>query len=104
MQALTGERAGTRTALNALEEMFRGTGQQQRRGNAGQAAPMTVVLLDEMDLLVTRNQTVRLGPLLARCLCHCNMRTQHHLGLAPLSKYLIWLIKSLAAFSQSIAA
>ncbi|KAK9805893.1 hypothetical protein WJX73_002145 [Symbiochloris irregularis] len=58
-EALTGERAGTRTALNALEEMFRGSGQQQqRRGPAGQPAPVTVVLLDEMDLLVTRNQTV----------------------------------------------
>ena len=55
-QALTGERVGTKAALLALEALFRSAGQSKQ----GSAAPMTVVLVDEMDLLVTRNQTVRL--------------------------------------------
>ena len=47
---------GTKAALVALEAFFRNAAAS---GASKQApGPMTVVLVDEMDLLVTRNQTV----------------------------------------------
>ena len=57
MQALTGQYLSPGTALTHLEELFGGGG-----GGGGQAARrrgVTVVLIDEMDLLMTRNQQVR---------------------------------------------
>ena len=53
VQALTGQYLSPGTALTHLEELFGGGGGQavRRRG-------VTVVLLDEMDLLMTRNQQV----------------------------------------------
>lgn len=56
MQALTGERVSTKAALLALEALFRSNAAGKHRTQTSQ--PMTVVLVDEMDLLVTRNQSV----------------------------------------------
>jgi origin recognition complex subunit 1 len=56
-EALTGERLGPAAAAAALEEVFAGSGKGARRGSAISRRPI-VVLLDEMDLLVTRTQTV----------------------------------------------
>ena len=50
-QALTGDRAGPATAAAALEELFAG------RGKAAPRRP-TIVLVDEMDVLVNRSQSV----------------------------------------------
>jgi hypothetical protein len=50
-QALTGDRAGPQTAANALEEMFSGGG----KGGSARRRP-TIVLVDEMDLLVNKSQ------------------------------------------------
>ena len=55
-QALTGDRAGPQTAANALEEMFSGGG--GKSGSARRRA--TIVLVDEMDLLVNKSQVGRL--------------------------------------------
>ena len=55
MQALTGSRVGPTTAAAALEEMFSSGG---CGGRAGTSKRVTVLLVDEMDLLVTKKQTV----------------------------------------------
>lgn len=52
-QALTGHHLGPPRSLAALEEIF------SVRGRAENASRVTVVLLDEMDLLLTKNQAVR---------------------------------------------
>jgi hypothetical protein len=52
-QALTGDRAGPQTAANALEEMFSGGG--GGKGGSARRRP-TIVLVDEMDLLVNKSQ------------------------------------------------
>ncbi len=53
-QALTGKHASPATAAEQLEAMFSG-------GVRGTAAPkrVTVVLVDEMDLLITKKQQAR---------------------------------------------
>lgn len=51
MQALTGDRAGPQRAAQALEEMFSSGG----GGGRGGRRP-TIVLVDEMDLLVNKTQ------------------------------------------------
>ncbi|KAL4423946.1 hypothetical protein ABPG75_001247 [Micractinium tetrahymenae] len=51
-EALTGDRAGPQKAAEALEEMFSGGG----RGGASRRP--TIVLVDEMDLLINKTQTV----------------------------------------------
>ena len=53
-QALTGDRAGPQTAANALEEMFSGGGKGGKGGSARRRP--TIVLVDEMDLLVNKSQ------------------------------------------------
>ena len=55
-QALTGDRAGPRTAVEALDQMFGGGG--TAGGGSKRAAPRrpTIVLVDEMDLLVNKAQ------------------------------------------------
>lgn len=55
MQALTGNQVGATTAAAALEELFSGNG---GGGRAGTSKRVTVLLVDEMDLLVTKKQTV----------------------------------------------
>ena len=55
MQALTGNHVGPTTAAAALEEMFSSGG---GGGRAGTSKRVTVLLVDEMDLLVTKKQTV----------------------------------------------
>lgn len=54
VQALTGEHLSPGAAGQRLEEMF--LGKQGRKSAA--SGSVTIVLVDEMDLLVTRNQTV----------------------------------------------
>ena len=51
-QGLVGERRSPGASLKALEARFAGQGQRR-------AERMTIVLVDEIDLLVTRNQSVR---------------------------------------------
>ena len=51
-QALTGHHVGPTTAATSLEEMF------SSGGRAGTSKRVTVLLVDEMDLLVTKKQTV----------------------------------------------
>jgi len=59
-QALTGARASPPAALAALEAMFGGGGAAGgARGGGGAGPRVTVLLVDEMDLLVTRKQSVR---------------------------------------------
>ncbi|KAK9836005.1 hypothetical protein WJX81_005277 [Elliptochloris bilobata] len=55
LEALTGARAGPKAALAALEALFGGAGAGGARGGGGR---VTVLLVDEMDLLVTRQQSV----------------------------------------------
>ena len=55
LQALTCNQVGPATAAAALEEMFSSGGSG---GKAGSSKRITVVLVDEMDLLVTKRQTV----------------------------------------------
>ena len=55
MQALTGNHVGPTTAAASLEEMFSSGG---GGGRAGTSKRVTVLLVDEMDLLVTKKQTV----------------------------------------------
>ncbi len=55
-QAMTGEHLGPKSACAALEELFLGG---RRRGGAQDG--VTLVLIDEMDLLLTRKQKVRAG-------------------------------------------
>lgn len=50
-QALTGDRAGPQKAAEALEEMFGGGGRR-----AGTSRRPTIVLVDEMDLLINKTQ------------------------------------------------
>lgn len=57
MQALTGDRAGPQKAAEALEAMFSGGG-----GRGGASRRPTIVLVDEMDLLINRTQV---------CVCVC---------------------------------
>jgi origin recognition complex subunit 1 len=58
-EALTGERLGPANAAAALEEMFAADGGGAARGRArARSRRPTIVLLDEMDLLVNRTQTV----------------------------------------------
>lgn len=52
VQALTGNHVGPTTAAALLEEMF------SSGGRAGTSKRVTVLLVDEMDLLVTKKQTV----------------------------------------------
>ncbi|KAL4434835.1 hypothetical protein ABPG77_005362 [Micractinium sp. CCAP 211/92] len=52
-EALTGDRAGPQKAAEALEEMFGGGGRR-----AGTSRRPTIVLVDEMDLLINKTQTV----------------------------------------------
>jgi Cdc6-like AAA superfamily ATPase len=62
MQALTGEHLSPGVALTHLEELF-----NSQEGSNRKKGGVTVVLVDEVDLLVTRNQQVRpsaAGPLL----------------------------------------
>ena len=56
MQALTGNHVGPATAAASLEEIFSGGG---GGGRGGTSKRVTVLLVDEMDLLVTKKQTVR---------------------------------------------
>jgi len=58
-QALTGARASPPAALAALEAMFGGGGAAGSARGGGAAPRVTVLLVDEMDLLVTRKQSVR---------------------------------------------
>lgn len=51
VQALTCNHVGPTTAAACLEEMFSG-------GGRGTSKRVTVLLVDEMDLLVTKKQTV----------------------------------------------
>ncbi|EFN52332.1 hypothetical protein CHLNCDRAFT_139139 [Chlorella variabilis] len=53
-EALTGDRAGPQAASAALEGMFGGGG----GGGRGEGRRPTIVLVDEMDLLVNKSQTV----------------------------------------------
>lgn len=53
-EALTGEYLGPKTALEQLQQRF----STEPRGKAGLARRPLVVLVDELDLLVTRNQSV----------------------------------------------
>lgn len=55
MQALTGNHVGPATAAASLEELFSSGG---GGGRAGTSKRVTVLLVDEMDLLVTKKQTV----------------------------------------------
>ena len=55
VQALTGNHVGPTTAAALLEEMFSSGG---GGGRAGTSKRVTVLLVDEMDLLVTKKQTV----------------------------------------------
>ena len=52
LQALTGDRIGTAAAAAALEELFSSPGKR------GRSHKLTVLLVDEMDLLVTKRQSV----------------------------------------------
>lgn len=54
-EALTGDRAGPQTAATALEEMFRDNGSGK---NGKGARRPTILLIDEMDQLVNKTQTV----------------------------------------------
>ena len=65
MQALTGNHVGPATAAASLEEMFSSGG---GGGRAGTSKRVTVLLVDEMDLLVTKKQTVSL---------HCSLPLPH---------------------------
>lgn len=56
-QALTGARASPAAALAALEALF-GSGAGSSGGKHGGSGRVTVLLVDEMDLLVTRKQSV----------------------------------------------
>ncbi len=56
MQALTGRHVSPASAAQLLEEMF-GSGRRGSGGGGG-GARMTVVLVDEMDVLITRQQKV----------------------------------------------
>ena len=55
VQALTGQYLSPGTALTHLEELFGGGG---GGGQMARRRGVTVVLIDEMDLLMTRNQQV----------------------------------------------
>ncbi len=55
LQALTGNHVGPTTAAASLEEMFSSGG---GGGRGGTSKRVTVLLVDEMDLLVTKKQTV----------------------------------------------
>ena len=55
LQALTGSLQGPATAAASLEELF-SSGAGGGRANTGKR--VTVLLVDEMDLLVTKKQTV----------------------------------------------
>ena len=50
---MTGNHVGPTAAAAALEEMFSGGG-----GRGGTSKRVTILLVDEMDLLVTKKQTV----------------------------------------------
>lgn len=52
---MTGEHLGPKSAVNALEELFL-EGKSARGGRAREG--VTLVLVDEMDLLLTRKQKV----------------------------------------------
>ena len=53
MKALTGRHLSPGIALNHLEELFNG------QSNVHRKRGVTVFLVDEVDLLVTRNQQVK---------------------------------------------
>jgi origin recognition complex subunit 1 len=53
-EALTGEYLGPKNALEQLQQRF----STEPRGKAGLARRPLVVLVDELDLLVTRNQSL----------------------------------------------
>ena len=55
LQAMTGNHVGPTTAAASLEEMFSSGG---GGGRGGTSKRVTVLLVDEMDLLVTKKQTV----------------------------------------------
>ena len=63
-QALTGKHASPATAAEQLEAMYSG-------GAHGSSAPkrVTVVLVDEMDLLITKKQQARLPCVSLTLLC-----------------------------------
>lgn len=70
MQALTGQHCSPGVALLHLDKMFNGSERRvQRKGT-------TVVLLDEMDMLVTRSQQVEIPFLL-----HQGQHTSFHLSV-----------------------
>lgn len=54
-QGMTGRHLGPKSAVAALEELFLGAG-ASRDGRAREG--ITLVLIDEMDLLLTRKQKV----------------------------------------------
>ena len=51
VQALTGQHLSPAVALGRLEDMFDGNAPKRQQ-------PMTIILADEIDMLVTRNQQV----------------------------------------------
>ena len=57
VQSLTGERRSPGAALKVLEERYRPHGPPNKGSER-----MAVVLVDEVDLLVTKNQSVRALP------------------------------------------
>lgn len=66
-QGLTGDRAGSRAALEALEQLFSaGGGRGERR--------TTIVLVDELDLLVNKAQVGGQLPSLTACSCAARPR------------------------------
>ena len=69
MQALTGKQVSPAAAVDALEQMFTpcSGGGDGKAGGEG-ARRVTVVLVDEMDLLITKKQQARLpGPACITC-------------------------------------
>ena len=64
-ERLTGSRAGPARALAALEQMFGGSGSGHPQGGSSAApsgrACMTLLVVDEIDVLITKDQSVRQG-------------------------------------------
>lgn len=84
MQALTGNQVGHTTAAAALEELFSSGG---GGGRAGTSKRVTVLLVDEMDLLVTKKQTVstvKLTLLQSTFLSELNCCHQPHCSRLPM--------------------
>jgi hypothetical protein len=79
-QALTGKHASPATAAEQLEAMYSG-------GAHGSSAPkrVTVVLVDEMDLLITKKQQARLPVSALRFVLRC-VHIDRRLARFPLSQ------------------